>query len=164
MRTAGSVALMGLVLLAPAVVPAGGVREINQACAVGTGCFPADPPGFPVTLPDSGSYVLTGNLDHDPALHGSTAIVALAADDISLDLNGFALRSTSTCTSISCPAGGVQGISGGGRDRVSVRNGTITGVYTVLGSCKGYRDVRRELVVDAGTAPQPLVVRCEERI
>ncbi|HSF19113.1 MAG TPA: hypothetical protein VLK65_26540 [Vicinamibacteria bacterium] len=38
------------------------------------------------------------------------------------------------------------------------------GVYTVLGSCEGYRDVRRELVVDAGTAPQPLMVRCEERI
>ncbi|HXV63270.1 MAG TPA: hypothetical protein VEK15_21405 [Vicinamibacteria bacterium] len=38
------------------------------------------------------------------------------------------------------------------------------GVYTVLGSCEGYRDVRRELVVDAGTTPQPLMVRCEERI
>jgi tetratricopeptide (TPR) repeat protein len=38
------------------------------------------------------------------------------------------------------------------------------GTYTVVGSRKGYRDVRHELEVVAGESPQPLVVRCEEKI
>jgi tetratricopeptide (TPR) repeat protein len=38
------------------------------------------------------------------------------------------------------------------------------GRYTVVGSRRGYRDVRRELVVTAGAEPEPLVVRCEEPI
>ena len=38
------------------------------------------------------------------------------------------------------------------------------GTYTVVGSRRGYRDVRRTLVVVAGQRPEPLVVRCEERI
>jgi hypothetical protein len=40
-----------------------GQLEINQACAVNTGCFPGDDPGFPVTITQPGSYRLTGNLD-----------------------------------------------------------------------------------------------------
>ena len=38
------------------------------------------------------------------------------------------------------------------------------GSYTVVGSREGYRDVRRELKVESSTQPDPLVVRCEERI
>ena len=38
-----------------------GVLEINQTCAVNTGCFPGDAPGFPVHLDGtpSKSYALT---------------------------------------------------------------------------------------------------------
>jgi len=38
------------------------------------------------------------------------------------------------------------------------------GTYTVVGSRRGYRDVRRQLVVEPGREPEPLVVRCEEKI
>jgi len=38
------------------------------------------------------------------------------------------------------------------------------GTYAVVGRRRGYRDVRRELVVEAGSAPAPLVIRCEEPI
>ncbi len=38
------------------------------------------------------------------------------------------------------------------------------GTYTVVGSRRGFRDVRRKLVIEPGTAPQPLAIRCEERI
>ncbi|MFQ5701390.1 MAG: hypothetical protein ACE5HU_06060 [Acidobacteriota bacterium] len=38
------------------------------------------------------------------------------------------------------------------------------GTYTVVGSRKGYRDVRRQLKVVAGTDPEPLIVRCEDKI
>ncbi len=38
------------------------------------------------------------------------------------------------------------------------------GRYTVIGTREGYRDVRHELVVEAGKAPQPVLVRCVEKI
>ncbi len=38
------------------------------------------------------------------------------------------------------------------------------GTYTVVGSRRGYRDVRRTLEVRAGTAPSPLTVKCEAPI
>lgn len=38
------------------------------------------------------------------------------------------------------------------------------GTYTVVGSRRGYEDVRRQLVVRAGATPKPVVVRCEEAI
>jgi hypothetical protein len=38
------------------------------------------------------------------------------------------------------------------------------GVYTVLGTRRGYRDVRRTLTVDPGQEPAALVLRCEERV
>lgn len=38
------------------------------------------------------------------------------------------------------------------------------GTYTVVGKRSGYRDVRRQLVVEPSGPPQPFVVRCEEEI
>jgi tetratricopeptide (TPR) repeat protein len=38
------------------------------------------------------------------------------------------------------------------------------GTYTAVGRREGYRDVRRQFKVIPGTAAEPLVVRCEERI
>jgi tetratricopeptide (TPR) repeat protein len=38
------------------------------------------------------------------------------------------------------------------------------GTYTVVGTRPGYRDVRRELVIEPAAAPPALVVRCEEEI
>jgi hypothetical protein len=38
------------------------------------------------------------------------------------------------------------------------------GTYTVVGSRRGYRDVRLELEVRPGESPAPLVVRCSEAI
>jgi tetratricopeptide (TPR) repeat protein len=38
------------------------------------------------------------------------------------------------------------------------------GTYTVVGTRRGFRDVRLKLVIVAGKVPEPLVVRCEEKI
>ena len=65
-----------------------GRREINQTCAVQTGCFPGDAPGFPVTITDSGSYRLTSNLNQIPASQDG---LFLANSRITIDLNGFAI-------------------------------------------------------------------------
>jgi tetratricopeptide (TPR) repeat protein len=38
------------------------------------------------------------------------------------------------------------------------------GSYIVVGTRPGYRDVRREIMVKPGSAPDPLIIRCEEKI
>jgi eukaryotic-like serine/threonine-protein kinase len=38
------------------------------------------------------------------------------------------------------------------------------GSYTVVGTRPGYRDVRREINVMPGGAPEPVIIRCEDRI
>ena len=38
------------------------------------------------------------------------------------------------------------------------------GTYTVVGTRRGYRDVRRTLVVRPGQEPAPLLVLCEEKV
>ncbi len=38
------------------------------------------------------------------------------------------------------------------------------GTYTVVGSRRGYRDVRQRLEIAPGVQPQPVAIRCEEKI
>ena len=40
----------------------------------------------------------------------------------------------------------------------------VPGSYTLVGTRPGYRDVRREINVRPGAAPEPVVIRCEDRI
>jgi hypothetical protein len=114
-------AIRCLVLVAamlPGLASAQGEIVITQAKAVAGGVTPGDPPGMPVVLTVSGTYILGSNLAADPGLD---AIVA-ATSDITIDLNGFRISGG--------PAGGSNngrlGIWGKG-DRLTVRNGTITG-------------------------------------
>ena len=65
-----------------------GVLEINQTCAVQTGCFPGDTAGFPVTITeaDRRSYRLTSDLV--VPLPSNTGIY-LHISSATLDLGGF---------------------------------------------------------------------------
>jgi putative cofactor-binding repeat protein len=110
-----------LVTLAPGAQAVDGVLEINQTCAVNTGCFSGDTAGFPVDLSASGSYVLTGPLDS-----GGSNAIRVQAPNVTLDLNGFAVTGS-----------GPEGIDlcgGGSPDRynIVVRNGSVRG-YTSYG-------------------------------
>ncbi len=133
MRLAGAWVL-GLVLASPSGA-SDGVLEINQACAVQTGCFTGDTPGFPVSINVPGSYRLTGNLTN---LNGSVDTILVQAT-VSLDLGGFEIQGLATCTGVgatlSCgPAGSSSGVfldSGSSGSRVhngTVRGATQTGV------------------------------------
>ncbi len=110
-----------------------GVLEINQTCAVQTGCFAGDPAGLPVTITSPGSYRLTSNLDVSVAASppGTTAI-EIAANDVSIDLAGFVINGTTqcgtfgTCTNTGSGSGIVP--AGGIRERISVRSGVIRGM------------------------------------
>ena len=89
-----------------------GVREINQACAVNTGCFPGDTAAFPVVITASGSYRLTSDLS--PA---AADAINVNAEDVTIDLNGFRLVGAGCCTGISADA----------TPHVAVRNGLVRG-------------------------------------
>jgi hypothetical protein len=101
---------------------ADGVLEINQAC-VATGCYPGDPPGFPVYAPDNKSYVLTSNLTVPNA---NTTAVQLG-NYATLDLGGFAITGVTVCTgalTVTCTGtGNGNGVRGG--NGVTIRNGVI---------------------------------------
>jgi len=104
-----------------------GVLEINQAC-VATGCFPGDSAGFPVEITASGSYRLTGNL---AVPDENTTAVEIAADGVSLDLNGFEISGVTSCfgSPISCtPTGTGDGVSLSSGTATVISNGTIRGM------------------------------------
>ncbi len=115
----------------PVVALAGdGVIEINQAC-VSAGCFPADAPGFPVTITESGSYRLTSNLVVPD--ENTTAIeLGADADRSSIDLNGFAILGPTSCSGIGffcIPVGTGHGIAANiTTTDVTVRNGRVIGM------------------------------------
>ena len=87
-------ALVVLCGLPTAALGGDGVAEINQTAALAGGVTPADTPGFPVTLSQPGSYVLTSNLVVSTEVIG----IDVTADNVSIDLNGFSLIGPTTCT------------------------------------------------------------------
>lgn len=123
--------LLLLLALASPAFASDGVREINQTCAVQTGCFPGDAAGFPVTITAPGSYRLTSNLTIPDA---NTSGITLSANDVGIDLNDFALIGPVVCsgTPLTCtPNSG----SGSGIDfsspsvrGTSIHDGSVTGM------------------------------------
>lgn len=108
-----------------------GVLEINQVCAVNTGCFSGDTAGFPVTISSAGSYRLTGNLTVSTA--ADTAIFT-TAPSVSVDLNGFTISGPTVCSGapsagnfICSPFASGRGVWGAS-DGITVINGTIEGM------------------------------------
>lgn len=104
--------------------------EINQTCAVNTGCVAFDTPGFPVriTSADGSNFVLTSDLIvSNPNLGG----ILLLTEGITIDLNGFEIAGVVTCTgtgsALACDPGAGVGIEGTSQDRIFVRNGRIRG-------------------------------------
>lgn len=108
-----------------------GVLEINQTCAVQTGCFAGDTAGLPVEISASGSYRLTSNL---VVPDENTNGITVGADNVSIDLGGFEILGPVNCTGtpiICAPSSGVgSGVHGvnSAISGTSVRNGSIRGM------------------------------------
>jgi hypothetical protein len=114
-----------MLALAGSVMAGDGRFEIDIDC-VATGCFSGDTGGFPVTIANPGSYVLTSNLD-GMAMMANQAI-SITSSRVSLDLNGFLVSATS-------PMGlGAIAISASG---VEVKNGAVTGLGGGVTSSSG---------------------------
>jgi hypothetical protein len=101
--------------------------EINQACA-DAGCFDGDPSGFPVTITRPGSYVLTSDLVISPVTITTSDGIEIRADDVTLDLNGFAVRCVTSvvprgpCSGQTASADAIEIAAG---RNVRIANGTV---------------------------------------
>ena len=131
-------AITTIISTAP-VFASDGQLEINQACAVNTGCFPGDDPGFPVTIIQSGSYRLPVNLDLS-AVDSSLNGIEVSVPAVTVDLGGFHIAGAATCSgsgaSISCsPSGTGSGVHFSNDATASVvqngivRNMTNSGIF-----------------------------------
>lgn len=124
--------LLSLLAFTTPALASDGVFEINQTCAVNTGCFSEDTPGFPVTVNASGSYRLTGHLFVTGA---NVTVIEITTGDVTLDLNGFSIR----CLFFGPPCAGNGtgiGIDADRENNVTVLNGTvrdIAGAAIVVG-------------------------------
>jgi hypothetical protein len=136
--------LIMLLVVAPTpVIAAGGVLEINQACAA-IGCFAGDQPGFPITITSPGSYALTSNLQ----LSGADGI-RINSSSVHLDLRGFTITGQVTCSG--SPATCVPSLetnSFGGIVALSATQGVVVRNGAVMGFSAGIFSSQRGLVED----------------
>jgi len=96
-----------------------GVILIDQNRALAGNVTPGDAPGFPVTISQPGSYRLQGTL----RVPVDTTAIEIASDDVTIDLNGFAMFGDS-----SGPYQTVGAIvDAGRRTRITIHNGSIAG-------------------------------------
>jgi len=124
--------LVALLLAASHAQAADGVLEINQTCAVQTGCFSGDTAGYPITIDGTAgrSYRLTGDLIVPDE---NTDGIQVSTSSLTIDLNGFEIvrsgceGATSNCTPASGSGSGVEYTSSSNRG-ISVKNGSITGM------------------------------------
>lgn len=124
---------------------ADGVLEINQACALYTGCFAGDAPGYPVTITGSlgRSFRLTSDLVvGDPNLDG----IEIEISRVEIDFNGFSL------VGFPIGSGTGNGLTGGGTNGsfagyTTLRNGTIRGARNLGIALGGAENVRIERMI-----------------
>lgn len=169
-----SMSILASILLAASGAHAGdGVLEINQTCAIETGCFAGDAAGFPVTITGnlaiaengsagSKSFRLTSDLTVSSS---STTAIEVSLNGTRIDLGGFEIRCLSSpglpqfpqpCAA--APAGDYDGGDGirtvsDSIDFVSIRNGLISFIGDdglALGGHAHVTDVTIRAVGDAG--------------
>lgn len=120
--------------VAPSALAADGVVEINQTCAVTTGCFAGDTAGYPVQIVGAAghSYRLTSDLKiPDENTHG----IQISTSNISIDLAGFEISgpvvcsgTPTTCTPSTGSGTGVFVTSLFDFPGTAVRNGAVGGM------------------------------------
>jgi hypothetical protein len=114
---------LGLTTTAAAV---DGVIEINATKASVGGVTAGDAAGYPVTLSQSGSYVLTGNLR--ASLTFATPFIDVTADNVTIDMNGYAIECRMIQIggpAIPCTLSSGNGIEATEFRGLTVLNGTI---------------------------------------
>ena len=99
-----------------------GVRHINAELAALGGISSSDIAGLPITLSEPGVYRLMGAIQQS---NPDEVLIEVAADDVTIDLNGFTLSGASVCNSLGCsPTGSGRAITriGGAATRMGRPN------------------------------------------
>ena len=158
--------MFGLTILlafAPAALAVDGIVLINQSTM--TNGLPSCPGGghFPINICQPGSYRLSGNITVPDV---NSDAIDINADNVTLDLNGFALLGPVTCKPNTFPA--QCSASGGGsgilsfNNNIAVSNGAISGMGLAGIDFEGIGTridgVRISSNGDAGLAAQEAIV------
>jgi len=124
-----------------------GRTVINQELAMLGGITEWDQPGFPVTISEGGSYVLTSDLVVPDV--NTTAIELFSVSGVTLDMNGFSIRGPNVCGKTGCNlTGSGNGIGTEGNVNGSVVfGGTITGMGASGISMIGFGNTVRDMTV-----------------
>jgi hypothetical protein len=154
MRDARTSALLAGLFAATAAEAVDGGIEINPAKALAGGVTSGDTAGFPVTISQAGSYRLTSSLDltGQPSPENVTAIQVLA-NRVTIDLNGFAIEGSTSCTGLpdGCTpnAGSGVGIQAEpGAHWTTITNGAIRGLGSTGISLLQYGRIESVTVAD----------------
>jgi hypothetical protein len=129
-------------------IPSGGAGDGRTAIFGGT---------FPVSITTSGSYVLTGWVNVGPTSVG----ISINADNVTLDLNGYAVGSSS--------ATGTGIVVNSGLRGVTIRNGHVFGFASGVSMSSNnsgvvledleIRDARLSGIVQSGNGTRELIIR-----
>ena len=146
--------LAGLAIAMATAFPLGavdGVVLISQNGALAGNVTPGDAPGFPVTISAAGSYRLSSNLTVPDA---NTTAIQITADNVTLDLNGFAIVGPTVCSGqpvTSCsPFGFGSGVSSL-KSNIVVFSGTIRGMgFQGIALSGGQERVERVIAYNNG--------------
>jgi hypothetical protein len=112
-----------LLFMAAPAFASDGALEINQTCAVQTGCVSGDLAGYPVTISQPGGYVLTSNLTVSSESLGG---IEIASSYVKLDLNGFKVEGAGITSSTT----GIKAIGALQKAGVAVHNGMVSNFST----------------------------------
>lgn len=129
----GQFALFLMAMVAMRAEAGDGAVEINQDC-VAVGCFAGDSPGYPVTITEPGTYMLTSDLA-PPGSAFTDAISIPQATPVDIDLGGHTINGGASCGGtpyvVDCtPALGRSGFQIGGEGlavAVHIHHGRISG-------------------------------------
>ena len=143
-KSANFAFFLALVLSFSGAFASDGRIELNQTSIEANG-------GFPYTIADPGSYVLTGPLTVPAGTDG----LVLASVDISIDLNGFSIHSSFVCVMDACLPGSGDGIKRAPEvpahgSRATVKNGAVIGFASYCLRLGDYAHVNDLKVLNCG--------------
>ena len=140
-----------------------GVVLIDQNRALAGNVTPGDAPGFPVTISQPGSYRLSGNLT---VPNQNTTAILIAADNITIDLNGFSIIGPVVCTgtpvSLCSPFGsgiGVSTLDFFSGNNIRVVNGSVHGMGNIGIRLGGVGSYVEKVLVDSNGGDGGIVIR-----
>lgn len=158
--------LLGLLACSLAAHASDGVIEINHAKIMAGS-------GYPYYITQAGSYRLTSNLAQPTP---DTVVILIGTDNATIDLNGFAITGSNTCTqaggvgtAVTCTTNsayaGIDIAGPGWRSGLTVRNGKMQGlggicIFLGYGQNNAVEDVTASHCGQGGIAvPDGLVTR-----